>query len=104
MNELQSVFGLFVVEKGEKIIYKKYSKEFRSNKVQFENRLLAFLEGESYSKENKTEILVIDSFAVIYLVMKDFALALVSDQDSENQVFVADALDALEACIYKVIL
>ena len=102
MNELQSVFGLFVIEKGEKIIYKKYSKEFRANKIQFENRLTTFFEGESYSKENKTEILVIDSFAVIYLVMKDFALALISDQDSENQVFIADALDALEACIYKV--
>ena len=102
MNEIQSIHGLFVIEKGEKVIYKKFGRDFKGDKDATEDKIATLLEEFTYSKEQSTEVMAFDGFALIFKVFKDFSIAILSDQDSENQVFVSEALTALERCLKSV--
>ena len=102
MNEIQSIQALFVIQKGEKILYKNYLQSFRGNKETLESKLSALLEDYTFSKESSIDVCVVDQFAIIFKVFKDFSIAFVSDQSSENQLFISNALEALELCIYNV--
>ena len=102
MNEIQSVQAIYIIEKGEKMIYKKYSKDFKEDKESIEDKVSSLLENYTYTKKQKTEVIAIGGYALIFKIFKDFSISILSEQDSENQVFISEALVALERCIGNV--
>ena len=102
MNEIQSVQAIYIIEKGENMIYKKYSKDFKDDKETIEDKVSTLLENYTYTKKQKTEVIAIGGFALIFKVFKDFSISILSEQDSENQVFISEALTALERCLGNV--
>ena len=102
MNEIQTIHGLFIIEKGEKVIYKKFGRDFKGDKEIMEDKIASLLETYSYSKDQNVEVMVFDGLALIFKVFKDFTISVLSEQDSENQVFVSEALVALERSLKTV--
>ena len=97
MNEVQSVIGLFVIGKGEKIIFKKFSNEFKEDKADLELKVSQTMEECVFEKEMafETQVLSLESHILTYKILKDFTIVIVSDRYSENQLFISNSLDAL---------
>ena len=102
MNEIQSIQAFFIIEKGEKVIYKKFGRDFKGDKEIMEDKISSLLEEYTFSKDKRTEVIAIEGYALIFKVFKDFTISILSDQDSENQVFVSEALEALEKSLKTV--
>ena len=102
MNEIQSVQAFFIIEKGEKLIYRKFSRDFKGDKDAIEETVAATMEENQYTKDKKVEIITVKGFALVFKVFKDFTISFLTEQDSENQVFISEAIEALERSLKSV--